>query len=80
MGWASCHYLNSLKKYVPRLRSQYGVESLPIDERTALKSAVLPSLHRDPFDRMLVVQAVIAKLTIGSPDHAIAQYAVDVLW
>jgi PIN domain nuclease of toxin-antitoxin system len=41
--------------------------------------ADLPLVHRDPFDRLLVAQALAEHLTIVTADHAIAQYPVTVL-
>jgi PIN domain nuclease of toxin-antitoxin system len=49
--------------------------ALGIDEESALHVARLPSLHRDPFDRMLVAQAIVHGLTILTPDPLISQYA-----
>jgi PIN domain nuclease of toxin-antitoxin system len=40
----------------------------------------LPSHHRDPFDRLLVAQAIHEGLTLVTSDEIIAQYAVPVLW
>lgn len=52
---------------------------LPITSAHAHEIAVLPSLHRDPFDRMLVAQARLEKLTLVSRDAFLADYGVDVL-
>ena len=48
------------------------VESLAIDEESALHVARLPSLHRDPFDRLLIAQALVHGLTILTPDPLIS--------
>ena len=40
----------------------------------------LPRIHNDPFDRMLVAQAIVEDLTFVCPDPAIARYPVRVLW
>jgi PIN domain nuclease of toxin-antitoxin system len=66
--------------YVPRLREASGIEPLAIDEESALHAAKLPGLHADPFDRMLVAQAIVHGMTILTPDPEIEQYAVRVLW
>lgn len=66
--------------YIPKLREASGVESLAIDEESALHAGKLPGLHSDPFDRMLVAQAVVHEMTILTPDPEIEQYAVRVLW
>jgi PIN domain nuclease of toxin-antitoxin system len=66
--------------YIPRIREKSGIETLAIDEESALYTARLPKLHTDPFDRMLVAQAMLHGMVILTPDDAIAQYAVRVLW
>jgi PIN domain nuclease of toxin-antitoxin system len=57
-----------------------GVTALAFDEESALFALRLPSLHRDPFDRMLIAQAIASSLAIVTPDAAIAQYPVRVIW
>jgi PIN domain nuclease of toxin-antitoxin system len=61
-------------------RDLSGILSLDIDEESALQAGRLPALHGDPFDRMLVAQAVVHGMTIVTPDLQIEQYAVRVLW
>jgi len=66
--------------YVPKVRDASGIVSLDIDEESALQAGKLPGLHADPFDRMLVAQAIVHGLTILTPDPEIEQYAVRVMW
>jgi PIN domain nuclease of toxin-antitoxin system len=66
--------------HVPRIREIAGIQSLPVDEESALYAARLPKLHADPFDRVLVAQAIVHGMVILTPDDAIAQYGVRVLW
>jgi PIN domain nuclease of toxin-antitoxin system len=66
--------------FVPAQRAAHGIEPWPVDEEAALHVAMLPDLHRDPFDRMLVAQAIVAGLIVLTPDEAILQYAVRTLW
>jgi PIN domain nuclease of toxin-antitoxin system len=40
----------------------------------------LPSLHRDPFDRLLVAQAIVEGMTLVTSDAQLANYPVPVLW
>jgi PIN domain nuclease of toxin-antitoxin system len=54
-------------------------EDLPITTEHAHRVAKLPALHRDPFDRMLVAQAMIERLTIVSRDTDITRYRVRIL-
>jgi len=56
------------------------IRPLPFHEEAALEEARLPGLHSDPFDRMLVCQAIINGMTIVTPDKAIRQYAVGTVW
>jgi PIN domain nuclease of toxin-antitoxin system len=66
--------------FIPKIRQASGIASLDVDEESALLASRLPGLHSDPFDRMLVAQAVVHGMTILTPDRAIEQYAVRVLW
>ena len=53
---------------------------LPISLAHALQIAKLPTIHRDPFDRMLVAQAQVEKARLVSTDPEIHKYAVDICW
>lgn len=66
--------------YIPVQRSSRGIDPLPLDETAALHVARLPDIHRDPFDRMLVAQALVGDLVIVTPDAEIARYPVRTLW
>jgi PIN domain nuclease of toxin-antitoxin system len=70
----------SPETYVPRLRQKHGVEALPLDEEATLHLIRLPALHRDPFDRMMICQAIVGGMVILTPDEAITQYPVRSLW
>jgi PIN domain nuclease of toxin-antitoxin system len=65
---------------IPSLRQSQGIPSLPITEADTLMVSKLPLLHRDPFDRILVAQALNESLTILTPDNDIGQYPVRVFW
>lgn len=67
-------------RYLPDLRERHGVLSLPIDEEAASQVAALPHPHRDPFDRMLVCQALVGGMVILTPDPLIAEYPVRTRW
>jgi PIN domain nuclease of toxin-antitoxin system len=66
--------------YVPLQRERHGIESLAPDEASALQVSALPRIHSDPFDRMLISQALIHGLTILSPDDLIKKYRVSIVW
>ena len=62
------------------LRRRHGVASLPIGEEAVAHLDKLPDVHRDPFDRMLVCQAIEHNLTLVSADKLLRRYPVKVLW
>lgn len=66
--------------FVPQARDHNRIDPLPLEEESALHASRLPRLHSDPFDRMLAAQALVHGLVILTPDPAIAQYPVRVLW
>jgi len=51
-----------------------GYEELPITSRHAAEIASLPDIHRDPFDRILIVQAMVEGLQLVTSDAIIARY------
>jgi PIN domain nuclease of toxin-antitoxin system len=67
-------------RFVPAQRELHGIDSLAIDEESVLQADRLPLLHRDPFDRLLVCQAIVHGLTILTPDPLVAAYPVRVIW
>lgn len=67
-------------QFVPEQRYIYSIQSLPLYESSSLLLESLPLLHKDPFDRLLICQALANDLTILTPDKQIAQYNVKVEW
>jgi PIN domain nuclease of toxin-antitoxin system len=76
----SLRLTQSPERLVPAARERYGFQALAIDEESALHVAKLPLLHTDPFDRMLVSQAIVHGLTIVTPDPLITQYPARTIW
>lgn len=60
--------------------TQLDLDHLPItaDHTAAVES--LPWVHRDPFDRLLVAQALVEQATLVTPDRALDGYGVPTLW
>lgn len=56
-----------------------GLSELPIRFRHADVAGRLPAVHRDPFDRMLIAQALTERLTLVTRDELIHQYDVPLL-
>ncbi len=42
--------------------------------------AGLPEFHKDPFDRILVAQALAGGMTLGTKDALLARYGVPIVW
>ncbi len=56
-----------------------GFEELPITFLHAQRLEQLPAIHRDPFDRMLIAQALVEELTLVSEDRTFREYGVRLL-
>jgi len=66
--------------YVPKRLSAQGIRSLSITQNHSLKVYDLPSHHRDPFDRLIIAQAMIEDMTILTADRVFAKYPIEILW
>ena len=66
-------------RFLVEQRQRHGFESLPISEATVQQLPALPPLHRDPFDRILVCQALEHGLTLVTSDPALIAYPVPTL-
>jgi PIN domain nuclease of toxin-antitoxin system len=51
-----------------------------LEDRYILRSETLPFHHKNPFDRILIAQAMEEGLTLLSSDSEIAEYDVPVIW
>jgi PIN domain nuclease of toxin-antitoxin system len=71
IGKLPCHGAEIL---LPSLRERHGIASLLITESTLRFLPGLAPLHRDPFDRILICQALEHGLTIVTVDAAVQSY------
>ena len=69
-----------VERFVTEQITANGFTLLNIELRHMAKIEKLPFHHRDPFDRLLIAQAMTEKLTIVSADSVFADYGVKVLW
>ena len=65
--------------YLRAQRERHEILALPVDEAAVTHLARLPLLHRDPFDRMLLSQAIQHRLTVVSHDARMRDYDVQFL-
>ena len=71
---------SSPDKFIPKERKRHMIIRLDLSEEDTFHLHKLPALHRDPFDRMLVCQAIEHSLTILTPDTLITQYPIRSHW
>lgn len=69
-----------LAEYIAKWTAAYQLNVLPVELPHALNVVRLPDHHRDPFDRVLIAQALVEGMTIVSGDSKFAAYPVPVLW
>jgi PIN domain nuclease of toxin-antitoxin system len=68
------------EEFIPTQRKLHKIENLSLEEDAALHLAKLPDYHKDPFDRMIVCQAIVHGMTILTPDEAIRRYPARTTW
>jgi PIN domain nuclease of toxin-antitoxin system len=62
-----------------RLRRE-GMEILPVSLDHALAAAALPGPHRDPWDRIMMAQALAGHCQMVTADRVFSEYGVPTLW
>ena len=67
-------------RLLPKWIRLHDFRLVPLTTQSILRLESLPSLHRDPFDRLLLCQALTHRLTLVSPDPLIRRYDAPVLW
>jgi PIN domain nuclease of toxin-antitoxin system len=59
----------------------HGLHEIPVSGVIAARATLLPAVHRDPFDRLLIATAQEHRLKLLTPDTTIAKYPnLDTLW
>jgi len=67
-------------RYIPRKLARQGIHPLTVELGHSLKVFSLPLHHHDPFDHLLIAQAIVEGMTILTTDREFAKYPVEVLW
>ncbi len=65
---------------LPERVASSGFKLLAVEARHGWAVRDLPSHHRDPFDRLLIAQAIVERLPIATADPVFERYDVDVIW
>jgi len=63
--------------YIPKQRKRHQLKNINLDEQSVTELIKLPLLHRDPFDRMLMSQAIANKLIFITVDSKIREYSIQ---
>jgi len=72
--------LPALPENLLRRLQRDGITVLPISFEHALAAAALPGPHRDPWDRIMMAQAVAEAMSVITIDRKFAEYGVPVIW
>lgn len=67
-------------EFIKKWRSSHHIDSLPLEEDAVLQLSRLPDYHKDPFDRILICQAIAGSMVILTPDPHITKYPVRTEW
>ena len=70
----------ALDRFLPEQLAANGFQPLPIDLKHCARVATLPFHHRDPFDRLLVAQALEEDLAMVTADPVVVKYGVNRVW
>ena len=68
------------QRFVPEAMQKYAVIPLPIGFQTAISSAMLPLIHRDPFDRIIIAEAIREKMIVLTKDRTFKEYGLQSEW
>jgi PIN domain nuclease of toxin-antitoxin system len=63
-----------------RDQTENGISFLPVQIASVLKLSDLPDSHRDPFDRLIIAQALLEGAAIVSADRLFEKYPIKILW
>ena len=80
VGLGKLRVTGPLRSYLSTRLSENAIKVLPVSLRHAAGVAELPNYHRDPFDRLLVAQAVTEDLVILTADPLVTRYPVQTVW
>lgn len=70
----------SVDTYIPKRLRLLGAKHLDIIFSHVCQVSLLPQIHRDPFDRLLLAQAHVESFTLVTADEILTQYNVPLLW
>lgn len=71
----------SLESWSDNICELYSLTVIPISKKITVEAAILPEIHKDPFDRLIIATAIINKLDIVTADKVFRKYnGIKVIW
>lgn len=80
VGVGKLSFQQPLSDIIENQKNENGLTILPVNLPHVWQLATLPSHHNDPFDRMLVAQAMAEKMALVTADRHIARYSAELFW
>lgn len=71
---------DSPPRYIPTRLAEQNIQALVVSQMHALKVFELPLHHRDPFDRLIIAQALVEEMVVLTSDRDFAKYSVQLVW
>lgn len=71
---------DTLENILSEQQTVNGIQILPVQLSHALYLENLPPHHKDPFDRLLISQAIVENMTLVSADSNFSKYQINLLW
>jgi len=72
--------LPALPESLARRLERDGIDTMPVSLAHALAAAALPGPHRDPWDRIMMAQALAERCHVVTVDKVFSEYNIPVLW
>ncbi len=69
-----------IEEMINKNKQENNIKLLPIDLSHISYLEQLPAHHKDPFDRIIIAQAIMENMSIISVDHAFTDYPVQIVW
>ncbi len=67
-------------RYIPKRLAEQSIQALTINQTHAQKVYELPLHHRDPFDRLIIAQALTEEMTVLTSDRGFEKYPIEIIW
>jgi len=67
-------------RYIPKRLAEQGIQPLSVTLNHSLRVYDLPPHHHDPFDRMIIAQALAEKMVVLTSDRVFGKYPTEVVW